>query len=282
MARILAIEPDRERGVTLERLVGQHLGDADIVLTASAGDALVTLAEVPFDLILTSCLLTSADDEQLAAHLRAAPDLDHVPVLVVPPIVEPSRTCDVKAIVTGIEEVLAHSKHYAPDPEIDRPARLFLLEARRALLLEQGQPQRVDGDTMSLVRLGDELPATRDFAEWRIRARRWQSHELQWLSDIQLTWGARTRPRLHLRNMSSTGILVESDIEIILGQKTGFQLAGSDEETLIVHARVVRVELSDANSAGGTYVVAASFDRPFDSLGVVRSVRELRRSQGIV
>src|SRR5688572_1536244 len=87
MARILAIEPDAARRATLGRLVSQHL-TAEVVLAASASDALLTLADIPPDVILTSTLLPADQDKQLAAHLRAAPDLDHLPVLTIPPVVE--------------------------------------------------------------------------------------------------------------------------------------------------------------------------------------------------
>lgn len=302
MARILAIEPDRERGVTLERLVRQHLG-AEVVLTASAGDALVTLADVPPDLILTSSVLGPGEDEQLAAHLRAAPELDHLPILTIPPLMErkepptkPQRRglwarlfrlrrrhepwCpyDFEAIATRIEEALEQSKDDAPDSEIERPARLVLLETRRTLLLEAGRPQPVPPE-MSLVRVGSDLPD--EMLRWRARARRWSGDDLPWLSDVRLTWGARARPTLRLLNISSTGVLVESDVYLAQGNKAGFQLAGSDHEDLIVHARVVRVDPSSKDPDAVRHVVAAEFDRPFDSLGPVRSVRELRRSQGI-
>lgn len=276
IVRILAIEPDPRRAVTIERFVSEYFG-ADVVVTTSAGDALVALCDDSPDLILTSSFLAAGDDEQLAAHLRTMPDFDHVPVLTIPPLVE-TAAWDVSAIAVGIEEALAQTKRHAPDPEIDRPARLFLIEAQKALALEASQAGRMT----SLVRIERDLPSERDFAEWRTRARRWNGHEVPWIAGIQLTWGARTRPTLRLRNISSTGVLVESDVDIALGNKAGFELASSDEETLIVHARVVRVETRDEDPSNVRFVVAASFERPFDALGVVRSVRELRRSQGLV
>jgi len=298
MARILAIEPDLERSVTLQRLVSEHL-NVEVVLTASTDDALDTLAGVPPDLILTSSLLSPGDDEQLAAHLRAAPDLDHLPILMIPPLVESkeshrkpegllsrllrlrrqpqtSPTYDFSAIATRIEAALEQSKIDAPDSEIERPARLLLLESRRTLLLEAGRPQAVAYEPASLVRLGRELPSPSGFERRQARARRWNSYELPWLSSVQLIWGA----ELRLLNISSTGLLVESDVRLSLG-KTGFQLAGADLEELIVPARVVRTDLSSEDRSGVKYVVAAVFDRPFSSLGPVRSLRELHPFQRI-
>jgi CheY-like chemotaxis protein len=299
MPRILAIEPDGGRRVTLQRLVREHLR-TEVVLTASADDALASLADATPDVILTSSLLPEREDEQLTAHLRAAPDLDHLPILTIPPLVEitsekkperrrwfqlfrarqqraPQPAYDFDAISTRIKEALEQSKYDAPESEIERPARLVLLSTRRTLLLEAGKPPGVaPTPTMSLVHFGEELPA--DERKWRSRARRWNVDELPWLSSIQLAWGASTFPRLRLLNISSTGLLLESSAPLTQGNKAGFWLAGSDHEHLIVHASVVRADPLAEDRSETKYVVAATFDWPFSSLGPVRSLRDLRRS----
>ena len=297
MARILAIEPDDARRVTLGRLENEHLS-AEVVLAASAGDALLTLADVPPDVILTSTLLPASEDEQLNAHLRAAPDLDHLPVLTIPPVVEPSSQpstpvgfwarlfrrrrkrqpfppYDFSAITTRIVEALEESKDRAHESEIERPARLVLLETRANRLLTAG---RGDFGGAALVRLGIEPPMPGQGREWRSRARRWTSHEVPWLSGVHVTWGASAFPTLRLLNISSTGLLVESDVRLTLGNKAGFQLAGSDRDELIVQGSVVRADPMSEDESDLRYIVAATFDRPFESLGRVRSLRELRRS----
>src|SRR4029453_7411581 len=86
MARILAIEPDADRREMLGRLVTARL-TAEVALAATTKGALLPLADVPPDVILTSTLLSADEDDQLNAHLRAAPDLDHLPVLTIPPVV---------------------------------------------------------------------------------------------------------------------------------------------------------------------------------------------------
>ena len=63
MPRILAIEPDPARRVTLGRLVNEHLS-AEVVLAASATDALLTLVDVPPDVILTSTLLRATPSDR--------------------------------------------------------------------------------------------------------------------------------------------------------------------------------------------------------------------------
>ena len=301
MARILAIEPDATRRVLLGRLVNEHLS-AEVVLTASARDALLTLADVPPDVILTSTLLPAAEDEQLNAHLRTAPDLDHLPVLTIPPVVdltnqpspdvgfwarlfrrrrsrEPFPPYDFSMITTRIEEALERSKEHAHESEIERPARMFLLETRRSRRLNAGRG--VSGE-QALVRIGSEpaLPVE-DARQWRSRARRWTIEEVPWLSGVNLTWGAIAFPTLRLLNISSTGLLVESDLLFSLGKKADFQLSGSDREELFVQGSIVRADPVSEDS-DPKYIVAATFDRPFIAIGRVRSLRELRPSGRLV
>jgi hypothetical protein len=302
MARILAIEPDEARRVTLGRLVNEHLS-AEVVLAATAGDALLTLADIPPDVILTSTLLSASEDEQLNAHLRAAPDLDHLPVLTIPPVVEPSTQpikplglwarlfrrrrkrepfppYDFSAIRTRIVEALEESKDNAHESEIERPARMFLLETRTNRLLAAG---RGDSGGNMMVRVGVDPPLPGDDArQWRSRARRWTIDEVPWLSSVNVACGASAFPTLRLLNISSTGLLVESDVHFRPGNKTGFQLAGSDREELIVQGSVVRADPMSADEADLRYIIAATFDRPFESLGRVRSLRELRPTTRLV
>ena len=302
MARILAIEPDATRRVMLGRLVNEHLS-AEVVLAASAGDALLTLADVPPDVILTSTLLPAGEDQQLNAHLRAAPDLDHLPVLTIPPVVEianqprppvglwarlfrrrrkqePFLPYDFSAITTRIEEALEQSKKNAHQSEIERPARMILLETRASRLLTPGRGESVG---TALVRIGFEPPLpAEEGRHWRSRARRWNIVEVPWLSGVNLMWGANAFRTLRLVNISSTGLLVETDVRFAPGRKAGFQLAGSDQEELIVQGSVVRADPTNEDESDFRYIVAVTFDQPFEALGRVRSLRELRRSGRLV
>ena len=305
MARILAIEPDADRREMLGRLVSERL-TAEVVLAATTNDALLTMADVPPDVILTSTLLSADEDDQLNAHLRAAPDLDHLPVLTIPPVVDmASRPLkpvslwarlffrrrrkelippyDFSAVTTRIVEALEESKERAHESEIERPARLLLLETRANRLLTAGRGET--GDT-ALVRLTVEPPLPwEDARQWRSRARRWTIDEVPWLSGVNVTWGVSAFPAfptLRLLNISSTGLLVESDVRFTLGNRAGFQLAGSDRDQLLVQGSVVRADPLNKGKADPRYIVAATFDRPFESLGRVRSLSELRLSNRLV
>jgi hypothetical protein len=286
MARILALEPDPERSVILQRLVKETLG-VDVVLAATAEDAITKLYGASPDLILMSSLLSPGEEEQLTAHLRLAPDFDHVSVLTIPALVDQSKdgqeqvgllrrmllrfhrrqrtwpTYDFSAVARRIEEALEESRLNARAYELERPARLMLLEAKRPMLLTAGTNEDTASEALSLTRLDDEL---RTYVDRQARAPRWDPHQLPWLNAVKLTWGV----ELRLLNISRSGLLVESGTRFTMGNRAEFQLVGPDEE-VIVKARVVRSDVSSVNSLGVKYVAAAAFDRPFEILDIQSS-----------
>jgi CheY-like chemotaxis protein len=290
MAHILAIEPDPDRTVILQRLITETL-NADVVVATSADDAINALSERQPDLILTSTLLSSEDDQQLAAHLRSAPALDHLPILTIPPLVDPDvrrdgvlsrlfrrrptkeQSYDVDAVAARIRDAIDQSQRDAKRyNDTWRPAR--------ALLLEQSQDQAME-ETVSLLRMLDaELERYCGLTPQQERAPRWERNELPWLESIRLTWGA----ELHLLNLSSSGVLVESGIRMTLGNRTDFQVADCDHRDFVIPGRIVRSDVSAVNSLGVKYVTAAVFERPFELIGpdgslppIVPQWRERRR-----
>ncbi len=272
MAKILAIDPDPARTVILQRLVGEQL-NAEVVVATSADDAISSLAQSRPDVILTSSLLAPTDGEQLAAHLRAAPALDYLPVLTIPPFVDdgedqptsllsrflrrrmPARPAyDVDAVASRIREALEQSHESARDGSLS-PARLQLLEEPS---LEGPQ------DPDDLLRLLDaELKQFCGLTAQQERAPRWERSDLPWLESIRLTWGA----ELRLLNISCSGLLVESGLRMTLGNRTDFQLEDCDSRDFVIPGRVVRSDVSSVNSLGVKYVTAAVFEKPFESLG---------------
>jgi CheY-like chemotaxis protein len=89
MPLILAIEPDSRQASLLSDLA-RGLADAEFALTTSAREALEAFDTRVPDLILTSTLLSPADEAMLTERLR---DLDsagaHVQTLVIPVLAEP-------------------------------------------------------------------------------------------------------------------------------------------------------------------------------------------------
>jgi hypothetical protein len=72
---------------------------------------------------------------------------------------------------------------------------------------------------------------------------------------------------LRLLNMSSSGLLIESGIRMTLGNRTDFQIAGADDLEFVMPGRVVRSGVASVNSLGVKYVTAATFEKPFESIG---------------
>jgi CheY-like chemotaxis protein len=274
VARILAINPDPGQTTILQRLVGDRL-NAEVFITSSADDAIDVLAEKKLDLILTTSLLSPAEGEQLAAHLRDTPALDHLPILTIPPLVDvrdDSRSLlsrflrrqsearpayDENIVASRIEEALAQSRvDAARNGEHSRPARVMLLENRS---LENTMPEE-----QSLVRTLDaDLERYLGLSPQQERATRWERKELPWLERIRLTWGV----ELQLVNISCSGLLVESGIRMTLGNRTDFQMEDCDSRDFVIPGRVVRSDVSSVTSLGVKYITAAVFEKPFESIG---------------
>jgi hypothetical protein len=233
-----------------------------------------------------SSFLRPGDDQRLVDHLRKAPALDHLPVLTLPALVDtddesPDRLVsrifryrprqspayDVNAVASRIEDALQQSRRDAAKHELLRPARQLLLESWRA------------EEENSLVRiLDDDLARFLGIHPQLDRATRWTRADLSWLESIRLTWGA----ELHLLNMSSSGLLVESGVRMTLGNLTDFELADREDRDYVMSGRIVRSDVSSVNALGVKYVTAAVFEKPFETIGPTGSMpppRAYRRSR---
>ena len=266
MNRILAIEPDAGRGARLRQLLCQHL-NAEVVLSTSAHAAITAMTKTRPDLILTSAMLSTNDDQDLVAHLRATPSLRHLPVLTIPPVVEApaaaSRSTgllsrllrrrqpqalfpiyDIGVVITRIKEALEQSKIAVAQAEE---------EAQDALAA--APPVESPASLEPVGESGLLSSGTRR------RAQRWSLSDLPWLSSVKLPWGQ----HLRLLNISSSGMLVESGVRLSPGSATSFKISGP-ELALVVRARVVRCRVSTVDSLGVKYETAAAFDQPVAEL----------------
>src|SRR5919202_1066624 len=94
MRLILAIEPDRKQANQLNTIVRGRL-HAELVLGQSSEKAFAALGDRVPDLILSSALLSPADESFLAERLRALDaDAKHVQTLTVPVFAARSRGDD--------------------------------------------------------------------------------------------------------------------------------------------------------------------------------------------
>jgi CheY-like chemotaxis protein len=261
MTRILAIDPNPERGALLRRLVRDAVR-TDVTLVTSTKTAIVSIDAHRPDLILTSSLLTPTDDRDLIAHLRQTPSLRDLQVLSIPPVAEPQPTkspgllarlrgrrsappvpaYDFGAIATRIEEALAQSRIAAQLDIHDRPQ--VIIDA----------PPLPPAQSI-------EIPACKDVFTKRTRATRWEGWQLPWLKSINVPGGIEAR----LINLSSTGLLVESGARIAPGAATTFRLWGPHRD-LTVPARIVRSEVASVDRFGVKYHAAAVFDFTFDTM----------------
>jgi CheY-like chemotaxis protein len=264
MNRILAIEPDADRGVLLRQLLRESL-NADLVLATSTEAAITAMTENQPDLILTSMLLAADEEQELVAHLRATPALRYLPVLTIPAVTDLSTTetrssglfsrllrrrqpevwqsYDFSAVITRIEEALEQSKIAVAQAEEEAED-----EVAAAPIVES---------PVSLLPVSSVLRA----AGSEKRAPRWTMSDLPWLSNVRLSWGQ----HLRLLNISSSGLLVESGVRLSPGSKTSFKIGGPDLD-LIVPARVVRCRVADVDALGVRYEAAAVFDQPVETL----------------
>lgn len=238
MSRILAIEPDADRGALLRHLVQESL-HTDVVLATSAHDAIAAMTAEPPDLILTSMLLPASDDQHLLAYLRATPSLDHLPVLTVPAVVE-ARAPEARS--RGLISRLL--RRGAPEEWI---AYDFTAVAAR---IEEALTQ-------------SKIAATRDVfsSGFRKRAPRLSVSDVPWVSSVTLS----LCQHLRLLNISSSGMLVESGARLSPGSATTVTIDGI-RLALVVPARVVRYRIAAVDAVGVKYETAVAFDRPVEAL----------------
>jgi CheY-like chemotaxis protein len=261
MNRILAIEPDRDRGRLLRQLLCDSL-EADLVFATSTDMAIAAMSEQQPDLVLTSMLLSTNEEQDLLAHLRATPSVRHLPVLTIPAMAdasaretrpfgllakllrrrepEPRLAFNANAVITRIEDALEQSK----------------IAAARAA---EGNNEHVEPIAENLAPPGLDLGLVSRVMQKR--SRRLAPSELPWLSSMKLSWGQ----HLRVLNISRSGVLIESGVRLFTGSATTFHIQGP-EPMLAVPARIVRCRVSEVDSLGVKYETAAAFDRPIDAL----------------
>jgi hypothetical protein len=266
--RILALEPDAERGRHLRRLVAEHV-DADVAVARSWREAVGALdGRIP-DLVLTSALVPREDDEQLLSHLES---LDHgreVPILTVPPVIEPEppqgfsrrwfspkphhSSCVPAYDRNALGERIAEAAVRARAARRERSTRG---RGDRLAVFQGGDPTRAQSDQGSLLLV---LPASE--AGMRERARRLGPSDVPWLTGVRTPWGQ----RLDLLNISASGLLVEAPSRLMADSLSELHLMGTGR-CIVVPTHLVRSEVSEVTRLGVKYRTAARFDHRLDLL----------------
>jgi CheY-like chemotaxis protein len=268
MFRILAVEPEPQRGRYLADLVRGRI-DADIVVVRSADDAIAAIVERTPDIILTAALLSPSDDAQLADYLRQSALTRALPVLTIPPVVDPEATKRDPG-----RRVFSFRRRGAPPwPAYDPDLLVKRIEdALRDLLKDRESAQPVHDAaasvwTMSEIEGLDETSMDDSVLQEcglgikRLRAHRFSRTDLPWLSQIHLSWGL----EVQLLNISSSGVLIESGSKLDPGSATTIHLSGLNKQ-LVVPARVVRSHVATVDMRGVRYASAAAFDKDIELL----------------
>lgn len=115
MPLLLAIEPDAQQAACLTALVSAHL-TAELVLTASVGEALAVLPQRLPDLVLTSPGLSDDDQAALTAALCAGhPQQPGVPTLTLPPLAAPAPSRRPRGLLARLRRPRTRRGAYACD-----------------------------------------------------------------------------------------------------------------------------------------------------------------------
>lgn len=272
MFRILAVERDPERGRNLQQLMRGRV-NAELVFAASPDAAMASISEQVPDLILTSALMTPSDDAQLTEHLKASPHGRDLPVLTLPPLIDP----DEKPPVSWTGPIVRFRRRGMPpwpayDPEaLGHRIEEALKDAQSARIAARLAGQAVRSLTRAAIASAnsweetltpeDRVLSQSGLGVKRLRAHRWGLTDLPWLSNVMLPWGL----EVQLLNISSSGLLIESGSKFIPGSEIAFHLSGSNKN-LVVPARIVRSQVATVDNLGVKYRAAAVFDKDLDLL----------------
>ena len=280
MPRILAIEADPKRRNVLTALVREHV-KADLLVVASVGAAIASIAERTPDLIVAPTLLAPADEADLRAHMKQLHDAPYVQMVTLPALDmlvdaprEESARRGLFGSVFGRRAVslgLKYDRNMVATQIADglQRAREHRLEYAAALAYNEAAAQRAALSTQ-LVRSID-LQASDAFVSQQLRdaarderrvALRKGRGDVPWLSGIKLSWGQ----ELKLVNISSTGVLVETGSKLAPGSTTELHLSGP-ETNLVVPVRVIRSDVARINGLGVRYHAAAAFANKIDLNG---------------
>lgn len=264
MAGILAIEADRNRQALLKELILEHTQE-EVTIVDSVKAAIAHIAEQEPEVIIAPTLLSPADSEHLASHVKSHAS-SHVQMLTIP--------------------ALDMLRDWQPEDE----PRFALFRRRRPVSLGlQYDPGIVGKQIAERVErahvLRDELAAAAVARRHRshhevppvIRQvrkvmpaspaampndRRWARRTPQqspWVWRVRMPWGA----DVDLINISQTGILLESGSKVTPGVTLELQLTGLGLQRVVL-ARFVRSEIARVDRLGVRYHAAAQFDQPLD------------------
>jgi len=287
MGRILAIEADPERKRLLTTLIHEHVR-ADLTIADSVRAAIAIIAERVPDLILTPPLLSPPDEATLLERVKQLQNAPHLQMLTMPaldmlvePPIQERRALDVfrrrrerrrlqydpRMVGAQIADCLERARAMHTEHEASLIHQDWLAMSREPSGEPSGEPQtailapgRVAGEPVvpALDPPGESLEVHRQ-ADDRRCAQRIARGDVPWLSGIKLSWGV----EVHLVNISSSGVLVESGSKLTPGSTFELHLTGPGTY-LVVEAHFVRSEVARIDARGVRYHAAAAFKKALD------------------
>ena len=266
MASILAIEGDLRRQTLLKALILEHV-QAEVMVVDSVKRAIASLSEHQPDLIIVPTLLSPADSDELASHvkLHAEPHVQMLTISALDILRESSR--EEKRRFTPfrrrpISLGLQYDPHVVGKQIAERLERAQVLrEEYKWAPSERPRPGKPEVFLAARpVRKAASAPAPGTSP----KDRRWAPRTPQqnpWVWTVRLPWGA----DVDLVNISRTGVLLESGSKVSPGLTLELQLSGLGVHRMVM-ARFVRSEIARVDRRGVRYQAAAQFEQPLDIL----------------
>ena len=258
--RILAIEPNSERARALVHLVHDYV-EANVVVSASGNAALAVMARRMPELVLLSPFTPPADEQSLMTFLRERAH-GSVPVLIMSSSLD--QLLKKASTSSGIRWL---SRRRAVPTDMVRDA--LGARVRSALKAPESRPDTSFGAI--------DMAAAREEHLHVPRARRWSTPDGSPLSVVRLDSGFAGQ----LVNISSSGLLLESESVLMPGDAVMFEFADPQAELkriwrpdmnlTVPAAHVIRSEVSKIAPDRYRYRVAARFVKQF-ALFVDRAV----------
>ena len=277
MAGILAIEADRTRRALLKALLHEHVR-ADVTIVDTVKAAVASISKDQPDLIIAPALLSPAESEELATHMRthAEPHVQMVTISALdvlresPPEERRAGFFRRRPISLGLQ----YDPYMVGKQIADRFERAEAL--REEYRATANTPPRPAIESVSRV-VRPVRKTTADVSGSGPKDRRWAHRTPQqspWVWTVRMPWGA----EVDLVNISRTGVLLESGSKVTPGVAVELHLTGLGLQRMVM-ARFIRSEVARVDRRGVRYHAAAQFDHPLDILPAqtepaTRSTRE--------
>jgi hypothetical protein len=258
--RIIALEPEPERGRRLKELMRERV-DAEVIVVHSWDDAQAAMSSRLPDVILISSLTPPAAEAKLLQHLgKLNGDWDPA-VLFVPPVVEQQRSPANSRLRFSFAAWRSRARARWPPYDVDAIGSRITEALRQPRCVRSGSIRLLnhtgssDSRTSRQVLTADATHPVQTRRSQIHRAWRWTPAELPWVCSVHTRWGIDAS----VVNLSRSGVLIESPSRLAPQSSIELHVRGP-ETTLDVPARVIRSEVSAIDIRGVKYRTAAIFD----------------------